>query len=111
LIKKETKLQREKNKNITPGFLSGRLYFIMGNRSMLIADPPQFIIVENGKKFGSTISGIYIQTIGPRDSPKLAMKVNRPNRMNTTDALGFDLLMKNPIAIIRFVTTDPITPP
>lgn len=77
---------------------------------MLIADPPQFIIVEKGKKFGRTISGIYIQTIGPSERPKLAMKVNRPNRIKTTDALGYDLFMKKPNAIIRFVMTDPMTP-
>lgn len=74
------------------------------------ADPPQLTIVEYGRKFGFTISGIYIQTIGPRDSPKLAIKVKRPSRIKKTDAAGFNFWIKKPIAMTRLVITDPITP-
>jgi len=54
---------------------------------------------------------MYIQTIGPRESPKFAMKLNKPTRMRITDMFGFDSFIKNPTAIIRFVMTDPMTPP
>lgn len=68
---KDTKLQIAKNKNIGAGFLLGNLDFIIGNNKILIAEAPQFTIVEYGKNSGLTISGIYIQTIGPKLKPKL----------------------------------------
>ena len=46
---------------------------MMGKKRMQKAEPPQLIIVEYGKNVAGTISGMYIQTIGPRESPKLIM--------------------------------------
>lgn len=69
----DTPLQMAKNTKSGPGFWPGRFALMIGKRRMVAADPPQFTIVEKGKKSGSTISGIYIHTIGPKLNPKLAM--------------------------------------
>jgi hypothetical protein len=66
-------LQMAKNMNIGAGLFPGRWSLMIGNKRMLRAEPPQLTIVENGKKSGSTIYGMYIQTMGPKLRLKLAM--------------------------------------
>ena len=73
LMKNDIELHIAKKKNIGAGFDPGRFAFTIGNSNILSAEHPQLTIVENGRKEGSTISGIYIQTIGPRLKLKLAM--------------------------------------
>ena len=45
LKKKDKVLQIAKNRNKMAGFLSGRVYFIIGNNSIMIAAEIQFTIV------------------------------------------------------------------
>ena len=82
---------------------------MMGKKRMQKAEPPQLIIVEYGKKFAGTISGMYIQTTGPRESPKLIMQRNRPIKIKVTDRAGVPLAEK-PKAMMKFVMTAPIVP-
>lgn len=53
---------------------------------------------------------MYIQTIGPSDSPKFAMKQNSPINTKNTDILGELSIKKKPIAMMRLVTTAPAVP-
>lgn len=54
------------------GFMSLR----KGNAIMQRVAPARFVIVENGMILGSTISGIYSHTIGPRVNPKKVINTN-----------------------------------
>ena len=40
--------------------------------------PIKLVIVEKGMMFGSTISGMYSHTTGPKVSPNIAIKMNIP---------------------------------
>lgn len=83
---------------------------MIGKSNRQRAEPPQFSMVEYGKKLAQTIYGIYIQTIGPSDSPKLAIKQNNPIKIKNSENDGDKELMKNPTDIMKVVTIAPIVP-
>jgi hypothetical protein len=83
---------------------------MIGNSKIHKADPPQLTIVENGKKLASTIYGIYIQTIGPRENPKFIMYRKSPSKIRKTEKLGDYLLIINPKPIRKLVREAPIVP-
>jgi hypothetical protein len=110
LKKNEAKLHPAKKTKIKPGFSPGNMPLIIGKKNITIKAPIQFIIVEYGIIFGWTISGIYNQTTGPSESPKLAKNNTSPPIINTFESSTFDSLIKHPIAIIPFDTNDPKHP-
>lgn len=96
-MKKETKDQIKKNKNNGAGVPIESA--IMGKGIITIAAASQFENVENGIIFGSTISAIYTQTIGPIENPRLNIYMIRPVKIKPFPALSAFSLIKNPIAI------------
>lgn len=108
LTKKDIALQSVKKKNKGTGVPNALLN--IGNVIMTIEAAVQLESVEKGIISGYTISAMYSQTTGPKDSPKLAIKITNPTIIKILPALLSLDLIRKPTATINNEITEVSVP-
>ena len=69
---------------------------MIGKRIIIIDAHIQFIAVEKGITFGWTISGMQSQTMGPKETPKTPMNINKPTiiRLSPKELFYVELFLR-----------------